>query len=529
MYNTFKQSFLLRNTYRTNSILYYIKSLPILKKKISDQWYSNKSVKEIVLAISLMIEFIGVFIGKILYVICLCGTISFLSSITGEHGRDDLIFLNIFTFLTIAGGWVNCYVLEMRKDNYYAIILMRMDTKEVAVSNYMYFLIKALIGNIPVMFVTGLLLDMPILSIILMPIFIVSTKVIGGALKLYLYSKKKKLKNFQKMAFLECAEAMILFIPAYGLLLIGHGISYNIFYGIVVTCFVVALFMVRYILKFNEYSRIYKKILGESDILVQPKVAIAQQNRDMLSKKIDTVQDIDESKEGFAYLNHVFVKRHRKMLSTPAKWIIIVESLLVISLIVLMQFNTEIKQEINSVIVTIVPFFLFIMYAQNRGQYITRAMFINCDCQMLNFRFYRQPHAILELFKERLKTTVLLDLSHGLVFAIGLPLILFLSGGTPRVYEYLLLFVTICAMSIFFSVHNLVIYYVLQPYNKDIEMKNPIFGVVNFVVYIVCYIFIGKQLPLIIFGGLTSVFCIIYAVLAIFIAYKVAPKTFKIR
>ena len=44
------------------------------------------------------------------------------------------------------------------------------------------------------------------------------------------------------------------------------------------------------------------------------------------------------------------------------------------------------------------------------------------------------------------------------VIAVGLPLLLFLSGGTDQILNYVLLFVSILAMSVFFSVHTLVMY-----------------------------------------------------------------------
>ena len=49
----------------------------------------------------------------------------------------------------------------------------------------------------------------------------------------------------------------------------------------------------------------------------------------------------------------------------------------------------------------------------------------------------------------------------------GLALLLYLSGGTDNPINYAILFVSIIAMSIFFSVHYLVLYYLLQTYNVE--------------------------------------------------------------
>lgn len=93
------------------------------------------------------------------------------------------------------------------------------------------------------------------------------------------------------------------------------------------------------------------------------------------------------------------------------------------------------------------PYFVFIMYMINRGTVVTQAMFMNCDHSMLTYRFYRTPKVILALFKERLKTLIGINLIPALVIAIGLPLILFITGGTDNPLNYLVLFVSIIAIA----------------------------------------------------------------------------------
>ena len=154
---------------------------------------------------------------------------------------------------------------------------------------------------------------------------------------------------------------------------------------------------------------------------------------------------------------------------------------------------------------------------------------MNCDHSMLTYRFYRQPKVILRLFTARLKSVALINLIPASVIAIGLPLLLLFTGGTDNPLNYLCLFVSIIAMSVFFSVHSMVLYYLLQPYNANIEMKNPLFTIANSVTYIICYVAIGKKAPTLIFGMIISAFCILYIVIALLLAYKLAPKTFRLR
>jgi hypothetical protein len=189
----------------------------------------------------------------------------------------------------------------------------------------------------------------------------------------------------------------------------------------------------------------------------------------------------------------------------------------------------DIKSDINELIMTSLPYFLFVMYFINRGKVITQAMFMNCDHSMLTYRFYRQPKAILSLFTARLKYIILINLIPAVFIAIGLPLLLFITGGTPNPLNYILLLTSILTMSVLFSVHNIVLYYLLQPYNVNIEMKNAAYAIVNSITYLICYFAIYQQIPTLIFGSLITAFCILYVIAALFLAYKLAPRTFKLR
>ena len=115
------------------------------------------------------------------------------------------------------------------------------------------------------------------------------------------------------------------------------------------------------------------------------------------------------------------------------------------------------------------------------------------------------------------------------IIGIGLALLLFLSGGTDNVLNYVVLIVSIISMSIFFCVHYLVMYYLLQPYNVNTEIKSSTYKAVQAITYFACYYMIQIQLPTLSFGIAMIVFCIAYCLISLILAYKYAPKTFKLR
>ena len=72
-------------------------------------------------------------------------------------------------------------------------------------------------------------------------------------------------------------------------------------------------------------------------------------------------------------------------------------------------------------------------------------------------------------------------------------------------------------------------YYLLQPYNVSTEMKSSTYKVVQGLTYIVSWYMIQIKMPIFGFGIATIVFCIAYSLISLFLAYKYAPKTFKLR
>ena len=255
----------------------------------------------------------------------------------------------------------------------------------------------------------------------------------------------------------------------------------------------------------------------------------AQNIRANIAKNIEYDGEITSDKSGFAYFHELFVKRHSKLLTKSVKKQTMVIVLVFIIIFIVVFINPSMKESLNSIPLTYLPYFVFIMYILNRGTTITQAMFMNCDHSMLTYRIYRTPKIILGVFKERLKTLITLNLLPSVAIGLGLMILLYITGGTTNILNYLILFVSINAMSIFFSVHYLVMYYLLQPYNINTEVKSSTYPVVQAITYFICYYMINIRMTTFVFGIATIIFSILYSLISLILVYKLAPKTFKIR
>ena len=115
------------------------------------------------------------------------------------------------------------------------------------------------------------------------------------------------------------------------------------------------------------------------------------------------------------------------------------------------------------------------------------------------------------------------------ILIVRLVFLLYVSGGTDNLLNYVVLFVSVICMSVFFSVHYLTLYYLLQPYNAGTEIKSGMYKIITWATYFVCYMMINVKMSTLVFGVMTIVFCVIYCIVANILVYLFAPKTFRIR
>lgn len=524
MLKTFITSFKLQNTYRTNSIIYSIKQLPLIKRILPNSLYKSKGLKIFAGIISILWEIINIFIGKIIYIAAMI----FLPLSWYNGNRADT-FIHLFVFLTLAGGVVNTYMLNPTKDKYYAIILMNINAREYGLSNYYYQLIKLVGGLLPFTILFGMIAGVPLWIQIAIPFFVLAIKLIAMNYSVYKFKKTNNASNENLLNKFSWIFLGICLIFAYGLPAINITLNQTIFIYIFIITIILGIVSLVKIHNFKDYRRMYKQILTESNVYVQEKATGTQTMKDTSLKQIELDKNYTSNKSGFAYFHDLFVKRHRKILTKAVNKQSVVILLIIIAMIIGIQMNNDFKERTNQILIVYLPYFVFIMYYINRSSSVTQAMFMNCDHSMLTYRIYRTPKVILGIFKERLKTLITINLLPAVLTGGGVALLLYLSGGIDNPINYAIIFISIIAMSIFFSVHYLVMYYLLQPYNVNTEMKSSTYKVVQGLTYIVCWYMIQIRLPIFSFGIATIVFCIAYSLISLFLAYKYASKTFKLR
>ena len=522
MLKTLRISFSLKNTYRVNGILYSIKQIPLLGRLLPATVYRAGGVKVFANVLSIIWEVISAFLFKFIYFITMvCGV-----GMLYQNVASRLSFLHILLFLTLIGSYMNTSMFNPTRDKYYAMILMRMNAKAYTLVNYGYALLKIVIGFLPFTLLFGLGRGVPLWLCLLLPFCVAGAKLTVAAYSLRDYEKNGNVRNENKLQKFAWLLTGILLALAYGLPALGLVLPLAVSAVLWLAWLPAGLVSLRRVVTFRYYREVNQELLSQVPAQMD---TVKKATKTASEKAITTDSSITSHKKGFEYLNELFIKRHRKILWRSTIRIANVCAFLSCGVLLLMILQPDTKAEINQMVMTWLPYFAFIMYLINRGTGFTRALFMNCDHSLLTYSFYKRPGFVLKLFQIRLREIMKINAVPALVIGVGLCLILYLSGGTDNPLNYVVLLVSILAMSVFFSIHYLTVYYLLQPYTAGTEMKSGTYRIVMMLTYLVCYAMMNLRLPILVFGVACIAFCVLYSIVACVLVYKFAPQTFRLR
>lgn len=522
MLNTLWISFSMKNTYRVNGILYSLKQVPLLKRLLPATLYQIRGFKIFANVLSVIWELVTIFLFKFIYFATMvCGV-----GVLYKNAVPSLTFLHILLFLTLVGAYMNTGIFDPTRDKYYAMILLRMNARSYTLVNYGYGLLKIVVGFLPCTLLFGLARGVPLWLCLVIPFCVVGAKLTVAAYSLRDYEKNGNVRNENKLQKFAWLLTALLLVLAYLPPALGFVLPLEASAVLWLIWIPVGLVSLHRVVTFRYYREINQELLSQ---VVNQMDTIKQAAKTASEKTISADTSITSRKKGFEYLNELFIKRHRKILWRSTLRIAGICALACCAVLVVIAIEPESRGEINQMVMTWLPYFAFIMYLINRGTSFTRALFMNCDHSLLTYSFYKKPGFVLKLFQIRLREIMKINAVPALVIGVGLCLILYASGGTDNLLDYGVLLVSILAMSLFFSIHYLTVYYLLQPYTAGTEIKSGTYRIVMILTYAGCYVLMNLRLPILVFGIACIAFCVVYSIVASALVYKFAPQTFRLR
>lgn len=228
---------------------------------------------------------------------------------------------------------------------------------------------------------------------------------------------------------------------------------------------------------------------------------------------------------GMTYLNALLFDRYKKVLYKKVRdWVLAV----VVILVALEGIRYFLEPFIftEDYLLQFLPLSFMIMYVASSGKVVAQMVFVNCDISMLHYPFYREAKTIIAGFNYRFLQTCKLNL----IFATSLFLVILILWRFALSLETILLTaLLLLSLTALFSFHDLFIYYILQPFTKDMEVVNPVYKFLSGALYWVAYLNTQLDLGSHLYILLISLAMIAYVSIGYWILLKKAPQTFRLK
>lgn len=520
MINILVKSLEIDIVYAVNSLIYSLRNLPILKDLLTDDAYDSKVLKIVIGIIGIVLSTSRAILFKAFYYFVIYSICKTMCQNNYVNATIHLYFL-----LTVLGMFINNKLLNTSKKKYFSIILFNMDATKFYKANIFWNTIVNFTLNSICLFILAKILSLQLIYPITLLLFTTFVRFIGESLNIMFY------KKYDYMWYSNTTLYFTLLLIILGLSLlpiINITIPFKIIELVTIFTIIIGTLSLIYLFNIKDYKLMYKRLNNKVNVMDSDneKAYLKQAMVEVKKKDIELDFKKIKGKKGFDLFNTIFFERHKEILLRSAKKYALIIGIIYIILIFICYTNNIYLKQISNFLNNRLAIFVFVMYFVNRGAIITQAMFFNCDHAMLSYNFYREPKTLLGLFKKRLITVINVNLLPAITIGIGNAIILGLNNTSILTIICMIIFI-IC-LSIFFSTHYLVIYYLLQPYNKNMEMRKISYSITTLLTYIVCYQMFSLVLNINILSIFGIMFSCLYIIISLVLVYKIAPQTFKL-
>ena len=517
-----------------NRFTSYVKKIPIIKHILPENPYSPNNSSKFIIVIQVLSAIFKLLMGNV-YSFFLYGLP--LLYVGDKFGSEYAIVWDLFATIIYAMIRALNKPSVLTGDlqaNQSLISHIKVNAKTVALnSRYLYFIDTTLNKLILLAFVPNVFV---FISIIIL--WLGTTLMVDVYYQvLYLKTKKVYATNVSSIYSGSLAVVMILMMVLLGWVANQAYLPIiSIVPLFIISCvLLLSFFFISNKLDKNFAYYPYMTNYIRSQQAVLDSVETGTKLKEDFANKVELDSSDIQKGSGFVLLNNAFFSRHKK-LWRKRLWITnLVFVAIIIVLIGLYFFGNTFNIDIGSIIeekdqaINGIGVFLILVYYLNFGETLTNALFYNCDSSLLGYRMYNTGRNVLLNFLQRLKHFIRLHLVQTILFALTITIGLLTFELINDYSTLAFVFIAFFFGGIFFCIHSLVIYYLLQPYNVDLKMTGISYSVVNIATYFVVYSFSKATIDIHTLSLTIMIFCGVYFIIASLLVYNFAPLTFKIK
>lgn len=532
MLETLKQSIIINFSITLNSLIYFLKRIPLVKNLFRNTSYEHERFTTTLYILGLIYHIMNQILKSALSLSFSFGVV--LIILRDKLATIDLknlyfeIFVIFYLLLPLSSG----KIVEPNKRKFISVKLMSMNATKFVIADYFP---QLLLKQIVELVLFAIVADLYHVNLALALFLVVAKNFFALFIEL-LHIKYYDITSkflFNKTGCILLYVAIVLaagYVVIFNMLIFELPIFVPLVLGIL--CILVGSISLRLLLHYKNFALLINDANQLEKLSVDRKQAStnAQFRTVKLKEKEFSKEELsraNSNKEGFAYINEIFFQRHHRILNRS----ITVESIIIIVVIIGCVIASFLVPDFKSIyhlaMKKVTPGLVFVLYLMSNGQKATKAMFYNCDISLLHYGFYKKKDAVLKTFTVRVKNIIASNLIPAMAIATGILLLEVINGGTITTQLPAALMAIV--LSVFFSIHNLFLYYIFQPYTTDLMVKNPMYKALNIITYWLCYVTIQIDEVPVLFLFLVTGITFAYCIIALLIVYRISPKTFVIK
>ena len=537
MIKTLKMINRVDNSIASNTLIFNLQKIPFVGKIFKDNLYEAGQGKNVLFNIVKVLRFLLSIIKKFIYF----GVFFYLAFNFLEedftfmdilNNRYGLLVINIYFFLNIILGAIMKHELNAKYTNYSYTCLNYLELKprEYFVSRAFFSYFMFFVAMFIPMFILGKFIGLSALKVIILLLETLSFRIFIDGISLLALDRKNEDRRDVHWFFYTLMIVIFMGL-AYGPLYLLDDLTYVnlLFNPLALVLFLILAAIGLYIIRnYKNYKSLKKAELKLDSDMLETKENMNTKKMVLEDKDLDLRENRSvEGNKGYDYLNSIFMNRYSKLFSKRARKISLAAFTipLLIGIVSYMWPGEEDKIALD--LFSKLGIWFFVVYMMAFKDKYTYALFNNIDKSLLPNNWYREPDAILKSFIVRLKTSFALN--SIMTFSLMGGLAVLAAFLKVSLVKLLPLFGLIILLTLFYSTHYLTLYYLVQPYTENSDVKSPVYSFFNFIVYMVSYMLMQKGdvsgLGVIIIASVVIVYLIISLIL---IRFK-AKDTFKIR
>ncbi|MDD6572772.1 MAG: hypothetical protein PUF12_10345 [Thermoflexaceae bacterium] len=479
-----------------NGFIYFLRELPFFEKRISYEFFQHNKFKHVLSIVTFIFGIFVKFLGRLVYAAAflMIPYIILKQFVVGNTFQYEETVINIFFMMNcVCGSLVNTVILSSSDEDYMMLNVLKINPKE----HYVGELLFKLIVDFFVFFGVLCIFDIGVLNSLILVILMTAFRCIGELLSLLIYSKipyiYKRIVNFDVIVILVCVYFAYVNPFLRGKMVSVDAFAFNpVLLGVICSLGLISLII---LCNYKYYPRLARKRVKRVDTEYAEEIQARSRIREVKAKHNVTgtaalCTNRHERKAGYSYLNNIFFDRNKKLLlKSPNKRIIWLLAITVVLIAYLLTAGSEAKEKIWNTMIGMDTVWFFIMYLLSCSHRMCRAIFYNCDKDMMRYSYYTKKSALVANFIVRLKKFILIDLRTAGVIIIGMCIVTALTEHLRDFTAVVPGMIIVVLFSILASIYHVAMYHVIQPYNEHMKVKKPMFTICNVLIGIIGLVF----------------------------------------